>query len=186
MAERTCSIDGCERPTRARGLCLMHWKRWRNTGDAGEAGSRRQPNLGRTCALPDCEQLASKRGLCNRHYIRARRHGSPTASGRAPVHERFWAKVDKNGPVPTYAPHLGNCWLWTGAKDKGYGKFKIGARGTPTVSAYCWSFEQVNGEVPAGLELDHLCRVPACVRPDHLEPVTHEENVLRAWKARRS
>ncbi|MGL5917799.1 MAG: HNH endonuclease [Cetobacterium sp.] len=35
------------------------------------------------------------------------------------------------------------------------------------------------GAVPTGLQLDHLCRVRACVNPTHLEPVTHWENQLR-------
>ena len=35
------------------------------------------------------------------------------------------------------------------------------------------------GPIPRGLVLDHLCRVRNCVRPDHLEPVTRGENVLR-------
>jgi hypothetical protein len=41
------------------------------------------------------------------------------------------------------------------------------------------AYEMLVGPVPDGLELDHLCRVPACVNPDHLEPVTHIENVRR-------
>ena len=35
------------------------------------------------------------------------------------------------------------------------------------------------GPIPEGMELDHLCRVPACVNPDHLEIVTHKENMKR-------
>ena len=36
------------------------------------------------------------------------------------------------------------------------------------------------GEYPAGLELDHLCKVRACVKPLHLEPVTQIENLRRS------
>jgi len=40
-------------------------------------------------------------------------------------------------------------------------------------------YENLHGEVPRGLVLDHLCREPQCVNPDHLEPVTSAENVMR-------
>ena len=46
--------------------------------------------------------------------------------------------------------------------------------------AHQWIYEQVIGTVPDGLELDHLCRTRNCVRPDHLEPVTHRENIVRS------
>lgn len=44
---------------------------------------------------------------------------------------------------------------------------------------HIWAYEAWIGPVPHGLELDHLCRIPSCCRPDHLEPVTHQVNVLR-------
>lgn len=73
---------------------------------------------------------------------------------------------------------LDSCWMWTGARDRrGYGTFVVstGLRR----SAYRWLYETLIGDVPEGKELDHLCRQPSCVRPDHLEPVTHLENVRR-------
>jgi hypothetical protein len=41
------------------------------------------------------------------------------------------------------------------------------------------SYESFRGAVPAGLDLDHLCRVRHCVNPWHLEPVTRRVNLLR-------
>jgi HNH endonuclease len=96
-----------------------------------------------------------------------------------PASERFWAKVNKNAPIPDYAPHLGPCWVWTGYCNKGYGRFNPGGRSAP-VKAYVWSWEQVNGPRDAGMTLDHLCRVTQCVRPDHLEMVTQRVNILRS------
>ena len=40
-------------------------------------------------------------------------------------------------------------------------------------------YELIKGKIPEGLFIDHLCRVRNCVNPDHLEPVTHEENIRR-------
>lgn len=57
------------------------------------------------------------------------------------------------------------------------------ARWSPTRKAQCSAhvvvWEEAHGPVPDGLELDHLCRVRACVREDHLELVTHAENCRR-------
>lgn len=90
---------------------------------------------------------------------------------------RFWSKVNKDGPVH---PTLGTpCWLWTAytsPSDK-YGRF------SPTAGdcrlAHRVAFHHSTGPIPTGLDLDHLCRVRACVRPDHLEPVTRMVNVQR-------
>jgi hypothetical protein len=91
---------------------------------------------------------------------------------------RFWAKVDKDGPIPEHRPELGPCWLWTRAPtSEGYGSFWV--RGKQTRQAHTISWELERGPVPEGLELDHLCRVRRCVRVSHLEAVPHRENVLR-------
>ena len=97
---------------------------------------------------------------------------------RIPTTELFWSHVDKNGPIPSYAPHLGNCWLWTGNKRSGYGLLFIPGESS-RYQAPRFSYELENGPIEAGLELDHLCRVAACVRPSHLEPVSHRTNVIR-------
>lgn len=100
-----------------------------------------------------------------------------------PAAERFWEKVDKNGPIPDYAPHLGPCWLWLASRDvNGYGQFMAKTRHVPA-KAYRWAYEATVGPVPAGLQLDHLCRVRLCVNPSHLEPVTGEENMRRQFAA---
>jgi len=94
----------------------------------------------------------------------------------------FWAKVNKDGPIPAFAPHLGNCWVWTAGKDRrGYGQFGNGDR-HHHIPAHFFLL----GRAPDGLEWDHLCHVPACIRPDHLEAVTHAENVRRGLATLRS
>ena len=87
---------------------------------------------------------------------------------------RFWARIDKDGPVPEARPDLGPCWLWTGAVSaEGYACFLAG------VKAHRFAWELANGPVPEWLVIDHLCRVRHCLNPAHLEPVTNRENILR-------
>jgi hypothetical protein len=97
--------------------------------------------------------------------------------------ERFWAKVDKNGPVPAHRPELGPCWLWKTTHGGRHVTFRVEGR---QVHAYRYAHELLVGPVPEGLVPDHLCRVRACVKPiadedgpAHLELVTNRENVLR-------
>ena len=69
----------------------------------------------------DCSRQHYGKGLCKFHYQRAR---NPPKT--MPLEDRFWAKVDKNGPVPAHRPELGPCWIWTAARFKrGYGKFGV-------------------------------------------------------------
>lgn len=71
------------------------------------------------------------------------------------------------------------CWLWQGNVDtKGYGRLWDGATHR-TVYAHRYFYVQLGFTIPAGLVLDHLCRVTRCVRPTHLEPVTIAENIRR-------
>lgn len=83
--------------------------------------------------------------------------------------DRFAAKyeVSDNG-----------CWEWTAFKNpNGYGMFSPGY-GVTSRLAHRVSYFMATGLNP-NADLDHLCRNTSCVNPDHLEPVTHKENMLR-------
>lgn len=74
------------------------------------------------------------------------------------------------------------CCIFNGGLVQGYGQITLssqldGKRRKVRVHRYVW--ELVNGPVPGGLPLDHLCRQPACCNPEHLEPVTDRENTMR-------
>ena len=106
-----------------------------------------------------------------------------SCSGRTrPLAQRFWEKVDKNGPVPANRPELGPCWVWTGATSYGYGRVfvhKDESGRNVTRPAHTVAYELLVGPIPHGLVPDHLCLNHACVNPSHLEPVTRAENTLR-------
>lgn len=70
-----------------------------------------------------------------------------------------------------------DCVIWTGSRDgKGYGKLMYEGK---VWRAHRLVYTLRKGEIPAGLVLDHLCRVKLCVNPAHLEPVTQRINVKR-------
>jgi hypothetical protein len=73
--------------------------------------------------------------------------------------------------------YLTPCWIWQLSARGRYGRL---TRNGVAVGAHRWMYETHIGPVPDGLMLDHLCRQPLCVNPDHLEPVTNAENQRRA------
>lgn len=80
---------------------------------------------------------------------------------------RFWMKVEKTE----------TCWVWLGAKQSdGYGCFGVNGK---ILLSHRFSYELLKGDIPKGLELDHLCRNVKCINPSHLEAVTHKENMRR-------
>lgn len=127
------------------------------------------------CSIEGCGGTATRRGWCVTHYSRWYRHGGPLAlRGRsrrpAPVAERFWARVQ---------PAWGH-WIWTGPCSGPYASFSIGQQ---TVLGHRWAWESVNGPIPDGLMVDHLCRVKLCVNPGHMEIVTPRVNGERSDNA---
>lgn len=73
---------------------------------------------------------------------------------------------------------MDDCILWQGyIGPDGYGRLGNSRY------AHVVAWEAVNGPVPEGLELDHKCRVRRCINADHLEPVTHAENMARGYWA---
>jgi len=90
-----------------------------------------------------------------------------------PLADRLFARIDAEG----------DCWLWTGSSTSGgYGSIGRGRRGEGEIYTHRAVYELLVGPIPDGLVLDHLCRVPLCCNPDHLEPVPQAENIARGTR----
>lgn len=138
----------------------------------------------KTCSISGCDRRNNARGMCPTHYARWMRTGS--AQTGVPVGE-------KTGPLPTplddriwkHVEKTDGCWLWTGGTTTaGYGVYSV-VKGEMT-TAHRIVYELLVGPIPEGMQLDHLCRVRRCVRPEHLEPVTPLVNTRRALPYRLS
>jgi len=76
---------------------------------------------------------------------------------------------------------VAGCWEWAGTRQpSGYGAIYVEGR---ILRTHRVSYELLVGPIPEGLHLDHLCRNKACFNPEHLEPVTHVENMRRVRRA---
>jgi len=130
------------------------------------------------CATP----IPARRRLCDEHRAERERARARAKSSRYEPVRRARAELGRRGTalerfLVKFNLASDGCWLWHAASDKrGYGQFCVNGR---LVKSHRWSFEYFRHRIPAGLELDHLCRRAACVNPDHLEPVTKAENLRR-------
>lgn len=140
------------------------------------------------CTCPTCGASFVRARTSNRRYC--------STGCRPTTADRFWAKVDKNGPEHAQRPDLGRCWLWLGTiGSHGYGGFWGSGRrfggGEGGTLAHLWAYRELVGPIPEGMKADHLChtfdpdcpgdrcRHRRCVNPSHIEPVTEATNIRR-------
>lgn len=147
------------------------------------SGMRARPRIARQCETCGGEFLIPE-GSAMLRQGRARFCSKSCAGvhngsrARPPVVVPIMERVERHS-MPE--PNTG-CWIWFGADDgHGYGQIRVGGR---TLRAMRVVFEILRGPIPGGLQLDHLCRTPACINPDHLEPVSMAENLARGVAAR--
>lgn len=141
----------------------------------------------RMCSFPGCRKKYCAKGLCNTHWAQqSRGHPLTPILTHETAEERFSRQIEVN-------PDTG-CWEFTGngfgsgrmagkrvkggggVLEHGYGQLYHDGK---KYQAHRWSYEHFKEPIPLNAQLDHLCRNRKCCNPEHLEPVTADENIKR-------
>jgi HNH endonuclease len=125
----------------------------------------RQPPLAEAplCAC-GCGQVLPLAKYRSHQAIYVHGHNPSAVLVRENIVKRFWARVRKTDA----------CWEWTGStRHFGHGHLNVSGR---RVLAHRFSWELANGPIPPGLQINHHCDNPPCVRPDHLYLGTQADN----------
>lgn len=171
MSERICTYPACAKPQHGKGYCRGHCAQLQRGKALAPLKVRRA-----SCDFPECSRKHYAGGACRAHYDQLRRRNAQEPLPERPLtpHDRFWAKVDTSG----------DCWLWLGAKVRGYGMF--GGIGGGHVYAHRLAYAELVAPVPAGVEIDHMCHNRACVNPGHLRLASKAENQQHRLGANRN
>lgn len=135
------------------------------------------------CSVAGCVREVVVKGMCRtcyrREWSRARR---PVRPPRPTVEERFWAHVNKNGPM---MPGMSEaCWVWTGTtRSDGYGV--MCASGRSNIRTHRLAYELAHGD-PGDLFVLHACDNPPCCNPAHLRAGTSADNMREMGDRKRS
>lgn len=125
------------------------------------------------CSIDGCDRRVgySETQWCKVHHRRWERNGSPYVGGNISRDDpmTFWGRVEIR---------VDGCWLWKGRTNRGYGRFILDGI---QVLAHRFAYELLIGPIPEGLVIDHLCRNPTCVRPDHMDPTTRVKNWRKGY-----
>lgn len=128
---------------------------------------RSKSNL-RKCSVDGCDNPHDARGYCNMHYKRWKR-GDVRAGDQA---HRSYSTPEE--AIEARTKWVGGCLEWVGARDRG-GYGKIGAWGKIWL-AHRLVWVSVNGPIPEGTDIDHMCHNRACVNVAHLREATRGQN----------
>ena len=164
----TCAFPGCERPRKSRGYCDSHYAQLRKGKPLVTLTPKHQYVV---CQAPECDRAPAAHGLCTGHYDQQRK-GRPLA----PLRPRE-KSLSERMAFHTTVDNSNGCHIWTGTLSRsGYARIKIGGRSGKTLQASRVAYEQANGQIPNGYEIDHICHNPKCVNPTHLRLATRSQN----------
>lgn len=152
-----CKVDGCDSPVKARGKCDLHYRR-----ELKQVNPTPAPSNSCACGCG---------GLTRSTYMTG--HHRKVKGAKPPVPAK---PVDQRIRESSTVTETG-CWEWNLATDKdGYGSIKVAGR---TRYAARTSYEVFIDDVPEGMVVHQKCNNRGCVNPDHLEAITHVEQVAR-------
>lgn len=171
---RLCSLDGCVRPHASKGYCIIHYLRWRRTGDPGtvEVGVLR-----RGCGVDECEEPHYAKGWCVKHYERVKSNGSPyrevellaqelcslSECGRPFLSKTFCSRHEDRASRNGGEPGPANLSQTKGELAKGCVAKGCGA--ALHLSVYClehWERWQETGSPNVPVETSRVCSVDGC------------------------
>lgn len=180
-----CSVEGCSKPRKAKGVCLPHYHQTYSQGECSHEGCSKvavakklcsqhyklqhSPRDCGPCVVPECESRArTKKGLCSAHDHRQRRYGTPEGGGIPSGARLAWLENNKG--------HEGSeCLPWPyGTTIAGYGQMRLDGVSMPASRAMCIL---AHGRPSTDeLEAAHSCGNPICCNPRHLRWATPTEN----------
>jgi|688.fasta_scaffold719347_2 hypothetical protein len=136
------------------------------------------------CSFEGCQKKHCAKGLCNSHWAQKKRHGELTP---IVTHESLHDRFLRQTKIPE---NKNECWIFEG-NGEGSGKSAKQGCGYGQIwfnnkkqMAHRYSYEYYKEKIPAGIQIDHMCRVKKCVNPAHLQLVTQDENMRRLHFAR--
>lgn len=123
----------------------------------------------RTCTVSGCTSKHYARGYCSPHYQRIKSTGT-VGDRPIEVKHRYNPEATFEGRTEWRGNHL----IWTGTADSnGYGAITVDGS---KVQVHRYAWERVNGAIPEGLVIDHICFTPPCVNVKHLRLATSKQN----------